>query len=45
MLFVLSDLAVARNRFVERVFINRAVGLPLYFTAQLLLAASVMNRA
>jgi uncharacterized membrane protein YhhN len=45
MLFVLSDLAVARNRFVERVFINRAIGLPLYFTAQLLLAASVMNRA
>ena len=44
-LFVLSDLAVARNRFVERVFINRAIGLPLYFTAQLLLAASVMIRA
>ena len=45
MLFVVSDLAVARNRFVERAFINRAVGLPLYFTAQLLLAASVMIRA
>jgi uncharacterized membrane protein YhhN len=44
-LFVLSDLAVARNRFVGRAFINRAIGLPLYFTAQLLLAASVMIRA
>jgi uncharacterized membrane protein YhhN len=44
-LFVLSDLAVARNRFVGRAFINRAIGLPLYFTAQLLLAASVMARA
>lgn len=41
-LFVLSDLAVARNRFVDPAFINRAIGLPLYFTAQLLLAASVM---
>ena len=40
-LFVLSDLAVARNRFVESSFINRAVGLPLYFSAQLCLAASV----
>ncbi len=44
-LFVLSDLAVARNRFVDPAFINRAIGLPLYFTAQLLLAASVMIRA
>jgi len=44
-LFVLSDLAVARNRFVKPAFINRAIGLPLYFTAQLLLAASVMTRA
>ena len=43
-LFVLSDLAVARNRFVGRAFINRAIGLPLYFTAQLLLAASVLIR-
>lgn len=42
--FVLSDLAVARNRFVVPGFINRVIGLPLYFTAQLLLAASVMVR-
>ena len=40
-LFVVSDISVARNRFVAPAFINRAVGLPLYFTAQLLLAASV----
>lgn len=45
MLFVLSDLAVARNRFVEPAFVNRAVGLPLYFGAQLCLAASVAIRA
>ncbi len=45
LLFVISDLAVARNRFVDPAFVNRAFGLPLYFTAQLLLAASVMIRA
>lgn len=36
--FYLSDLAVARNRFVAPSFVNRAWGLPLYFGAQLLLA-------
>jgi len=41
LLFVLSDLAVARDRFVAPGFINRAWGLPTYFAAQLLLAASV----
>jgi len=40
-LFVLSDLAVARNRFVAPGFVNRAWGLPLYFAGQLLLAASI----
>jgi uncharacterized membrane protein YhhN len=40
-LFVLSDLGVARNRFVAPGIINRVLGLPLYFAAQLLLAASV----
>jgi uncharacterized membrane protein YhhN len=40
-LFVVSDLAVARNRFLAPGFINRAWGLPVYFAAQLLLAASV----
>lgn len=41
-LFVISDLAVARNRFISAGFINRAWGLPVYFAAQLLLAASVI---
>ena len=41
LLFVISDLAVARNRFLTPGFINRAWGLPTYFAAQLLLAASV----
>lgn len=36
--FYLSDLAVARQRFVQRSFANKAWGLPLYFAAQLLLA-------
>lgn len=36
--FYLSDLAVARDRFVAPGFANRAVGLPLYYGAQLLLA-------
>ena len=37
--FYLSDLAVARERFVKRGFVNRAWGLPLYFFAQMLLAS------
>ena len=41
LLFVASDLSVARNRFVAPGFVNRAWGLPLYFIAQLLFAASV----
>lgn len=36
--FYLSDLAVARERFVKSSFMNRAWGQPLYFGAQLLLA-------
>lgn len=40
-MFYLSDLTVARERFVQRDFLNRAVGLPLYFYAQLLLATSI----
>lgn len=40
-LFWLSDLCVARDRFVERGFANRLVGLPLYFAAQVHLALSV----
>lgn len=39
--FYLSDLSVARDRFVEKVFANRAWGLPLYYAAQILLASTV----
>ena len=39
--FAVSDLAVARDRFVAPGFFNRLWGLPLYYGAQLLLAASV----
>lgn len=38
--FYLSDLTVARDRFVAPGFLNRAVGLPLYFASQLLLATT-----
>lgn len=40
-LFYLSDLAVARDRFVQRAFVNRAWGLPVYYAGQLLLAFTV----
>ncbi len=40
-MFWVSDLFVARDRFVAPGFINRLLGLPLYFAAQLLLAISV----
>lgn len=39
--FAVSDLAVARNQFVSPGLVNRLWGLPLYFAAQLVLAASV----
>jgi len=39
--FYLSDLAVARERFVRPSFANKLWGLPLYFAAQLLLASTV----
>ncbi len=40
-LFWLSDIFVARDRFVQPGFVNRLIGLPLYFIAQVLLALSV----
>jgi uncharacterized membrane protein YhhN len=40
-LFYLSDLAVARHRFIHEDFINRAVGLPIYYLGQLLLAMTI----
>lgn len=39
--FYVSDLAVARQRFVARTFWNKAWGLPLYYGAQLVLASTV----
>lgn len=39
--FFLSDMTVAMDRFVKPRFINRVVGLPLYYGAQVLLALSV----
>jgi uncharacterized membrane protein YhhN len=41
LLFWLSDLSVARDRFVARSFVNRAWGLPAYYVGQLLLAWSL----
>ncbi len=40
-LFYLSDLAVARNRFIAAGFENKLIGLPLYYAGQLLLASAV----
>lgn len=37
-LFYLSDLSVARDRFVARSFVNRAWGLPAYYAGQVLMA-------
>ena len=39
--FYLSDVSVARDRFVAPGFANRIWGLPLYYGAQLLFALSV----
>ena len=38
LLFYVSDLSVARDRFVRRTFVNRAWGLPAYYAGQLFLA-------
>jgi uncharacterized membrane protein YhhN len=43
-LFYVSDLAVARHRFIQRSFINRALGLPIYYLGQLLLALTIGPR-
>lgn len=39
--FYVSDISVARDRFVRPSFSNRLWGLPLYYLAQLLLASTV----
>ena len=40
-LFYVSDIFVAHQRFVSEQFYNRLIGLPLYYTAQFMLAFSV----
>jgi uncharacterized membrane protein YhhN len=39
--FYFSDVFVARDRFIGQLFLNRLVGLPLYYAGQFLLAFSV----
>jgi uncharacterized membrane protein YhhN len=41
LLFYVSDIFVARQRFVTQNFFNRAVGLPLYFAGQFMIAFSI----
>ena len=38
-----GDLFVARQRFVAEAFINRLIGLPLYYAGQLLIAWSTLT--
>ncbi|TDR22630.1 lysoplasmalogenase [Marinicella litoralis] len=40
-LFAMSDLLVARNRFIQANSIHRIIGLPKYYLAQLMLAYSI----
>jgi len=40
-LFAISDLAVARERFVAQTIGNKVWGLPFYYGAQLLIALSI----
>ena len=42
-LFYLSDLAVARHRFVAPALVNRLVGLPLYYAAQFVFVATATS--
>jgi uncharacterized membrane protein YhhN len=42
-LFFVSDLAVARDKFVSKTVTNRMWGLPTYFTAQLLIAWTLIG--
>ena len=39
--FYFSDIFVARDRFLRNEFLNRLIGLPMYYTGQFLLAFSV----
>jgi len=42
-LFFISDLAVARDKFVAKSFSNRVWGLPIYYAAQILIAWSLLR--
>ena len=44
-LFAVSDVSVARDRFVEETTTNKYWGLPMYFGGQLVLAASILEVA
>jgi uncharacterized membrane protein YhhN len=39
--FYISDIFVARDRFLKSAFINRLLGLPLYYAAQFMIALSI----
>jgi uncharacterized membrane protein YhhN len=41
--FFASDLSVARDRFVERTWVNRVWGLPAYYGGQLLIAWAIVR--
>ena len=41
LLFYISDIFVARQRFLKAEFVNRLIGLPLYYGGQFLLAFSI----
>lgn len=43
LLFGISDLFVARNQFVKKELVNKMIGLPLYYIAQLILVLSLIN--
>ena len=40
-LFYFSDIFVARHRFVKKEYMNRLIGLPIYYAAQFMIAYSV----
>lgn len=40
-MFAISDIAVARDKFIAPSFANKAWGLPLYYSAQLIFASSL----
>ncbi len=41
-LFYVSDIFVARHRFVKKEYVNRLIGLPLYYAGQFMIACSTI---